>query len=619
MGAPVKKREREALAAAAAGPNPSAQLDAIEVIQAVQDLGGSVPLIAEKRTFVRAYLALPSGTLAVRGELRVARKANGPWTTISSFGTAQLDASRSGSTLAQLRSRRENLVFSLNFRLPKKFRQEGTVWLRLKKVREVGTGKAVQITDAVGTKTATFVESPQLRLRVINLRYTAGSPPVQYAASKTDLDYLESWLGRAYPVPEVDFSSVTVTATAPWPFNSGQANAQVAALRALDMAGGGDPGTHYYGIVSDGGGFMRGSAAAIPGTPDPSAVASGPTGTSAFSWDTDGSYGDWYGGHELGHTYGRFHPGFCNNNSQDDPAYPFTAGQLANADGAFTGIDVGDADLGLPAAALPGAAWHDVMTYCADQWLSSYTYGAVRDRLVAEEALFPDDDDGATVPTEWEDTVTGTPVHVAAVVNLTKRSAQIAYVNPLAGSPVRPSAPTDSRLALRVRLPDGSTRVEPALFKPDACRLADEDETGLVDTIIAIDPTATAIELLLDGDPVATFEPGAAPGAAENLRIERQQAAGPDAADAVAGGPVLTWQDTGGAAAADAAGARYAVQASTDHGRTWTTLAVGATDASLPLDPEQFADAVQVRFRVLTTNGFSQTVTTTDDLAVEDL
>jgi len=35
--------------------------------------------------------------------------------------------------------------------------------------------------------------------------------------------------------------------------------------------------------------FMRGLASGIPTTPDPSTVASGPTGTSGFAWDTDGA------------------------------------------------------------------------------------------------------------------------------------------------------------------------------------------------------------------------------------------------------------------------------------------------------------------------------------------
>jgi hypothetical protein len=48
-------------------------------------------------------------------------------------------------------------------------------------------------------------------------------------------------------------------------------------------------------------------------------------------------------------------------------------------------------------------------------------------------------------------------------------------------------------------------------------------------------------------------------------------------------------------------------------------LAVGTADRRLPLDTEQFSDAGRVRFRVLTTSGFTQTVSTTEDLPVENL
>ena len=138
-------------------------------------------------------------------------------------------------------------------------------------------------------------------------------------------------------------------------------------------------------MVSDGGFFMRGLASGIPQTPQPGTVASGPTGPSTFGWDADGSYGDWYGGHELGHTVGRFHAEFCG--AIGGAAYPFPNGQLSKADEAYVGIDVGDADLGLPMRVMGGVDSHDVMSYCDDQWLSSFTYGGVYDRLVAEDAL----------------------------------------------------------------------------------------------------------------------------------------------------------------------------------------------------------------------------------------
>jgi len=271
----------------AAGPKPKAQVDGIEVTQSIQDLSESVPLIARKRSFVRVYLGVSAAPMTVHGVLRVSHHAHGPWTRLASIGAASLDPGRSGSSLAQLQSRRDEIGYSLNFRLPSRFARAGDLWVGLGHVRDSGTGQVVHITNPPGTKTVTFIESPPLLLYVINLQYTTGSPPATYAATANDLAHLESWLRRAYPVPRVTFSSVTVPATAAWPFDSGQANAQVAAIRALDMAGGGDPRTHYYGMVSDGGGFMRGSAAGIPGTPDTSVVASGPTGPSSWGWDND--------------------------------------------------------------------------------------------------------------------------------------------------------------------------------------------------------------------------------------------------------------------------------------------------------------------------------------------
>jgi hypothetical protein len=391
----------------------------------------------------------------------------------------------------------------------------------------------------------------------------------------------------------------------------------VAAIRALDMAGGGDPRTHYYGFVSDGGFFMRGSAAGIPGVPDPATVASGPTGSNTWGWDNDGSYGDWYGGHELGHTFGRFHPGFCGE-SADDPSYPFTAGQLANADDAFVGVDVGDATLGIAPVALPGTAWHDVMTYCVTQWLSSYTYGGVRTRLAAEAALFP----GAVPAGAAAGAVVGDPVvHVAGIVNLTKSSATLDYVTPLPGPATPSSEPEETRAAIRATTSSGEARTYPVELKPDLCRLPGEDETALVDAVIDVPDDATAFELVLDEDPIATFVVGADPGPPpENVELTPPEERPGITGDVDDSAPWrLSWDDPARARGIteDEGNRTYVVQASTDAGATWSTLAVGAKSSEIELDPADFADSEQVRFRVLTTNGVSYSEATTDDLALE--
>jgi hypothetical protein len=136
---------------------------------------------------------------------------------------------------------------------------------------------------------------------------------------------------------------------------------------------------------------MRGKAFAIPGFPQPDVVASGPAGVpNGLAGDRDASYADWYGAHGLGHTFGRYHPGFPPG-SQDasDPLFPYPNGYISTPDNQYVGVDIGDDELGLPAIALPGLQYHDVMTYADNQWLSAYTYMAILARLKEEDALIP--------------------------------------------------------------------------------------------------------------------------------------------------------------------------------------------------------------------------------------
>ena len=79
----------------------------------------------------------------------------------------------------------------------------------------------------------------------------------------------------------------------------------------------------------------------------------------------------------------------------------------------------------------------------------------------------------------------------------------------------------------------------------------------------------------------------------------------------------LSWSDANERAVTET-NRSYVVQASTDEGRTWTTMAVGAKRTDLGLDPAEFADAEHVRFRVLTTNGVSFSEATTDDVVLDE-
>lgn len=357
------------------------QLDAIEVTQAVQHLSLGVPLIAGKRTVVRLYLShYTTPGISVRGQIAVRQAPTDPLVTIDSDNTVFLDPAQAGDVVPK----RNDASRSLNFVLPATQTAEGPLIVTIASITDVATGTQVAL-GCDARPTLWFHFSPPLRVRILGMRYTMGTPAVTYLPSDLDFELLVSWLGRVYPVGQVVESRVLVTATATPPFKCRDVNPQLAAIRALDMASGSDPLTHYYGMVSDGGFRMRGCAAAIPKTPAPDTVASGRSGP-RNSWDSDGSYGDWYGGHELGHTFGRRHPGFCGETKDDLANYPYDNGQLGSSDASFAGFDVGDPVNGLPMAALPGTQWHDVMTYCPLQWMSAYTYQGVRKRLLDENA-----------------------------------------------------------------------------------------------------------------------------------------------------------------------------------------------------------------------------------------
>jgi hypothetical protein len=620
--AAVVERVLAELAAATGGPAPEAGpattmpivfLDALEVTQEVQDLAHSVPLIAGKPTIVRAYLRYAPGPVEVRGELRVARSQFGPWQAVASLGPAQLDPSRSGGSLAELRSRRANLDFSLNFRVPANLTTAGTLWLRMAPGpvwRTTGTPLASLAWLPV--RTVTFRQAVPLRMRLVRLRYTMGTPPVTHQPSATDVAFIESWLRRAYPIAQLQLTTTTATATPtpPFPDDAALINAQLIALRAVDVGTGTDARTHYYGMVADSGFFMRGLASGIPQTPQPGTVASGPTGPSAFPWDNDGSYGDWYGGHELGHTFGRFHAEFCG--ACCGAPYPFANGQLSDADEAFVGIDVGDPAVGLPMRIMGGIDSHDVMSYCDDQWLSSFTYSGVYDRLVAEDALPAGATGGPAAATMLTGAEGARPLgmRLIAALNLTRTSGSITSVLPAAGggdAPARGAEPQETTVRI---LDTGGAIVDerPVPFQRSVREDPDEDVTGVVDVILPTLEGAASIELLVDGQVVDSYPVGGEPAPVGELVRADREAAG--LGGAPGGALELGW-----AVPEAPPGQRYIVQVSDDAGATWQTVAVGLAEPAVTLTPDDL-EGDEVMVRILATTGSGTTVVRTDTVPV---
>ena len=588
----------------AAGP-AEVVVDGIEVTQAVQDHLNSVPLVAGKRTVVRVYLSYAAGPASVRGVLRVGRVPSGPWFGIAPIGPAALDPSRSGSSLAALLSRRHELGTSLNFVLPASL-ATGTIAIRLGSAR---TAAGYLPLAPRPDTTVTFAPAAPLRIHVAKIRYTQTGSTTEHLASTLDIDLIRSWLRRAYPVASVSLTTTTIDAPHSAPFNAAEINATLIALRAADVAGGTDRRTHYYGLVDDAGGFMRGLASAIPSGPAPGTVASGPTGSLTFGWDADGSYGDWYTGHELGHTFGRRHAEFCG--AVGGGPYPYANGQLSNADGRFVGLDVGDPAVAIPMRALPGPAWHDVMSYCDNQWLSSFTYDGIRTRLAAEDAL------GAGGPPENASAGPGDEVagiHVVAAANLTRSTGTLTAVLP---SSTEPSPPDDEAgrepFSLVLMSAEGQTLVEhPARFQPSACEEPDDDRTGTIDAVLPAAPEARRIELrlgdaVLDSRPIGgPAAPGAGPGDASAPGLRRAGGGGGEEV-------VVEWDAPG-----PSPERRYMVQASGDGGATWRTVGLDLTEPAVRIDPDDFPGQAEVDVRVIATSGTDQAVLAQDRIPLAD-
>jgi hypothetical protein len=545
--------------------NAQVHLLGLEAVQSVQDAGGSVPLVTGKPAVLRAYLSSDTDALKVVASLKLQSNAA---SAVLNAGPVNIHPN------AQLQELRNSADLSLNFAVSAKL-AAGTLKVAELIVQDEN-GNSLTCSGCDVNQTLQFAAVPSLELHIIGFSYAL--PNANVTVSPSDLDYrlIRSWLLRAYPISDLDFSTATLDAVdqglAVGAFNCNTVNAVLSRIRETEVAAGRDRRTHYFGLVPDQGGFMRGCASGIPVTPDPSVVASGPSGSSAFPWDTDGSYADWYTGHELAHTFGRFHPGFCNGNSHDDPGFPFANGQLSDDDDKFVGLDMGTD--GHPIA-LRGSQWTDVMTYCPNEWLSSYTYEAVLQRLQREGATA-----SGVSPVGATDTNApgGKSLSVIASVNVTKATATLQFVSQVSNAAISP-VPSDSKASLEAL--DSADHV---LFtfrvplKLDSDIPEGQDQTALITAVIPYSDNISTLVLTIEGHEVARAKVSSEEQRGKIASLSTKQlspASSPEFAGLIAGhgdeeienGMLLRWKDSRGT------GTTYTVQVGPSGGQL-ETLAV---------------------------------------------
>jgi hypothetical protein len=595
-----------------------AKLDGIEVTQAIQDLKRSVPLISAKATFARVYLSgVIPGVAKVNGSIRMVR--NG--VTIATVSALQPTAF--GSTI--LRARRENWMGALDFKLPVDATAPGTVTIELAQLSDAQTGNPIACAQC-SPVTVTFKPAPPLRIRILGMSYVDPTTGDLDVPRDADFLLLASWLARAYPVASVIWSrgEVASTLTPPFqndvqPMSCAKANAVLSGYRADDMSNGADPRTHYYGLISDKAAFFRGCSG-VPASADPGSTASGPAGQN-WQGDTDASYADWYGGHELGHSFGRLHPGSCGD-SKDDSAFPYKDGFISDPAGSFVGLDTGDQRLDangtvlnpsqpgapLPVTVIPGRVGTEVMSYCnLPQWLSSYTYQGIFRRLADEDLKFSPGPHLLKYQSAAAPLIAGSFVHVSALVDLAMRRGSIEQVLPVRRTEPLPDANADVQLVLL-----DSSGKELRRINVRATALSEQapgSRAAAVNAAVPLLPGLAQIALLVRGTKVDTYKAGLeAPPAPVAPRLSRNAANlleynGDERVQ-------LSWSTSPSLVSTRelaSTGVRYIVEVQRPGGR-WEAVALNVTEPSVDL---RLKDVAGRPLRIFATNGLRSSSPTT--------
>ena len=389
---------------ASALPQTNLRITGFEITQGIQKSDNSVILVQGKRTFARLFVQ--SDGPAVAGVTASLCRRGGP------FPECVSPANSVGTNLTVWPSpQRSNLNDSFLFELPWRWVQNGSLSLAAELNPYHVPPQASYANNSLNVGPFNLATSPRLQVQFIAWGYVLNNQ-TYYPRFVQDIVQTYSWIRRAYPLSSAPgFSTDATPGFRPnlWFASDDSLGARVdqshkdcqgmtdkslcasaftnQQMVSMRTENGLPDSLFFYGMISDAAGpFPRGQACCGPN------VSTGPAGSGTWGWDTDGSYADWYAAHEIGHTLGRGHPASGNTTAHScrtydagsgtDAGFPWSYAQIGQDDNT-EGFDAGDASLHINQAVYPGTSWHDVMSYCNNQWLSDYTYKAMYDYMIA--------------------------------------------------------------------------------------------------------------------------------------------------------------------------------------------------------------------------------------------
>ncbi len=568
---------------------PDLQATGLEVTQAIQDVNHSVLLVEGKRTYVRGYAKavspynedVPGVTAKLEG--RQSLDGGKTWQYLG-----ELTPSNPGGTIV-VRTNPQRAVrnHSFYFELPADWRK-GQLRLTLT-VDPSGQSADKDASNNRKEVVVKFQKVPPLHLELINVTHSFTKTVQVFpgitqqvwmtaTASTTDLDMLESWLRAAYPISKLDVKRRTIKYNGPKnkPPSSDKAYKQVAQLRKQAIkAKSRSKYTVFYGMVGDCNGqcFMRGLGGSFVGV--------GPTGSDTWGWDNDGSYGDWYGGHEIGHALGRPHTrgskppvGQCGKEAGAVVQYPDARiGGPKKDPNRYMGWDIRSPRVYPP-------QWTDVMSYCSREWISDITYKKLAYKLQGFGTLIQTQ---ATAPVQT--------LFIVGSVNLTQETAELGP-GYLWMSDEAPSQPEPGDFVLRLEDEQGVALSETpfSVLRPDPPP-EDEDEVVAFALEVLFPEGAKRVVLLYRSRELASLTVSA--------HAPTVQVLSPNGGETLDASFTVRWQ----ASDVDGDALTYSVQYSADGGQTWLPLIAELTETEYTVDIHQLPGSERAMIRVLATDG----------------
>lgn len=381
-----------------AAPLINMRIEGLEITQAIQNNDNVVPLVRGKRTAVRLFVS--SDGESIPGVQARLYRVDGSGDIIDGpLSPTNLERA-TGFLRVPSDVNRDNINDSFTFFLPPDWVDDPAVRLQAELNHYHFPPEPTYTDNSITTATFTLDNSRRVEAHFVLFEYESGGERFRPRYREDFLQTI-SWIRRAYPLasapgwytdPSPGFRPTfrylfdaslggNVDRTDQHPEcqarlvpghphhidDPGYCAAFYVVCPTLDTiraAEGLPDSTVQAGMVADTAGFPRGYACGRH--------VSTSSGSMTWDWDFDGSYADWYAGHEIGHTQERGH-------TSSDPAYPWPNAQIG--DESYRGFDMGDIGLNplLTTRVYPNE-WHDIMSYrmAPGQWISDYTYVGIK-------------------------------------------------------------------------------------------------------------------------------------------------------------------------------------------------------------------------------------------------